>query len=135
MSIRSRGQSSRPFTRLQAMQVKAQMKFQDEESRLQDTLKAVQKQLDNLLESAGKKGESEVILPPEMQAEIKRFRSEERQTRKKLREVRKVLRQDIESLGTMLTVLNMLAVPFIIGIIGFFFYRSRMLARSNQGTS
>ena len=81
------------------------------------------------------KGKSEVILSSEMQAEIKRFRKEERQTRKKLREVRKVLRQDIESLGTKLTVLNMLAVPFIIGIIGFFFYRSRMLARSNQGTS
>ena len=120
MSIRSRGQSARPFTRLQAMQVEAQMKFQDEESRLQETLKQVQNQLDTLLESAGKKGETEVILPPEMQAEIKRFRGEERQTRKKLREVRKVLRQDIESLGTRLTVINMLAVPLIVGIIGFF---------------
>ncbi|MEC8237429.1 MAG: GldG family protein, partial [SAR324 cluster bacterium] len=87
MSIRSRGQSARPFTRLEVMQVEAQMKFQDEESRLQETLKQVQNQLDTLLESAGKKGETEVILPPEMQAEIKRFRGEERQTRKKLREV------------------------------------------------
>ena len=135
MSIRSRGQSARPFTRLQAMQVEAQMKFQDEESRLQETLKQVQNQLDTLLESAGKKGETEVILPPEMQAEIKRFRGEERQTRKKLREVRKVLRQDIESLGTRLTVINMLAVPLIVGIIGFFFYRSRLRARSTRKVS
>ena len=135
MSIRSRGQSARPFTRLQAMQVEAQMKFQDEESRLQETLKQVQNQLDTLLESAGKKGETEVILPPEMQAEIKRFRGEERQTRKKLREVRKVLRQDIESLGTRLTVINMLAVPLIVGIIGFFFYRSRLQARNTRKVS
>ena len=135
MSIRSRGQSARPFTRLQAMQVEAQMKFQDEESRLQETLKQVQNQLDTLLESAGKKGETEVILPPEMQAEIKRFRGEERQTRKKLREVRKVLRQDIESLGTRLTVINMLAVPLIVGIIGFFFYRSRLQARNKRAVS
>ena len=135
MSIRSRGQSARPFTRLQAMQVEAQMKFQDEESRLQETLKQVQNQLDTLLESAGKKGETEVILPPEMQAEIKRFRGEERQTRKKLREVRKVLRQDIESLGTRLTVINMLAVPLIVGIIGFFFYRSRLQARNTRAVS
>ena len=62
MSIRSRGQSARPFTRLQAMQVEAQMKFQDEESRLQETLQQVQKQLDTLLESAGKKGELSVLL-------------------------------------------------------------------------
>ena len=135
MSSRSRGQSARPFTRLQAMQVEAQMKFQDEESRLQETLKQVQNQLDTLLESAGKKGETEVILPPEMQAEIKRFRGEERQTRKKLREVRKVLRQDIESLGTRLTVINMLAVPLIVGIIGFFFYRSRLQARNTRAVS
>ena len=54
------------------MQVEAQMKFQDED-RLQETLKQVQNQLDTLLESAGKKGETEVILPPEMQAEINDF--------------------------------------------------------------
>ena len=132
MSIRSRGQSSRPFTQVQAMQVQAQMKFQDQESRLQATLNQVQKQLNELLESSGNKGKSEVILSSEMQAEIKRFRKEERQTRKKLREVRKVLRQDIESLGNRLTTINMLAVPLLVGIIGIFFYRSRTQGRRSK---
>ena len=132
MSIRSRGKSSRPFTQVQAMQVQAQMKFQDQESRLQATLNQVQKQLNELLESSGNKGKSEVILPSEMQLEIKRFRKEERQTRKKLREVRKVLRQDIESLGNRLTTINMLAVPLLVGIIGIFFYRSRTQGRSSK---
>ncbi len=132
MSIRSRGKFTRPFARLQALQLQAQMQYQQEEAQLQATLDRVQKQLDQLLESAGKKGKREVILPLEVQAEIKRFRSEERQTRKKLREVRKVLRQVIESLGNWLIALNMLAVPLLVGVIGVLFYRKRIQTRGND---
>ena len=69
------------------------------EKLLLSQLEEVQQRLNSLLESAGEQGQSEVILPQEVQVEIEKFREEERQTRRKLREVRKILRQDIERLG------------------------------------
>ena len=125
MSIRSRGSFSRPFTRLLAMQKQSQLLHQVEEKQLLSQLDDVQQRLNSLLESAGKQGQKEVILPPEVQEEIKEFREEERQARRKLRNVRKILRQDIERLGHGLLLLNMLLVPLIVGIIGVFVYRYR----------
>jgi len=129
MSIRSRGRFSRPFTRLLAMQRQAQHRHQTEEKLLLSQLEEVQQRLNNLLESAGEQGQSEVILPPEVQVEIEKFREEERQARRKLREVRKILRQDIERLGQGLLLLNMLLVPLIVGIIGLIVYRLRTRRR------
>ena len=129
MSIRSRGRFSRPFTRLIAMQQQAQMRYQKEEKLLLSQLDEVQKRLNNLLESAGEKGQKEVILPKNVQLEIEKFREEELQTRRKLREVRKILRQDIEQLGQGLFMLNMLLVPLIVGIIGVVLYRYRTQKR------
>ena len=129
MSIRSRGRFSRPFTRLLAMQQQAQFRHQTEEKLLLSQLEEVQQRLNSLLESAGEQGQSEVILPKEVQVEIEKFREEERQTRRKLREVRKILRQDIERLGQGLLLLNMLLVPLIVGIIGLIVYRFRTRRR------
>ena len=129
MSIRSRGRFSRPFTRLLAMQKQAQLLHQEEERQLLSQLEEVQQRLNNLLETAGEQGQTEVILSPEIQAEIQQFREEERQARRKLREVRKILRQDIERLGQGLLMLNMLLVPLIVGIIGLIVYRLRTRLR------
>ena len=129
MSIRSRGRFSRPFSRLLAMQRQAQLRHQTEEKLLLSQLEEVQQRLNSLLESAGEQGKSEVILPPEVQVEIEKFREEERQARRKLREVRKILRQDIERLGQGLLLLNMLLVPLIVGIIGLIVYRLRTRRR------
>ena len=129
MSIRSRGRFSRPFIRLLAMQQQAQMRYQEEERQLLSQLDEVQQRLNSLLESAGEKGQKEVILPKEVQQEIEQFREEELQTRRKLREVRKILRQDIEQLGQGLLLLNMLLVPLIVGIIGVVVYRYRTQKR------
>ena len=125
MSIRSRGRFSRPFTRLLDMQKQAQLLHQTEEKQLLSQLEEVQQRLNSLLDSAGNKGQQEVILPPEVQEEIQQFREEERQARRKLRDVRKILRQDIERLGQALLLLNMLLVPLIVGIIGVVVYRTR----------
>ncbi|MED5240779.1 MAG: ABC transporter, partial [SAR324 cluster bacterium] len=129
MSIRSRGSFSRPFTRLLAMQKQSQLLHQAEEKQLLSQLDDVQQRLNSLLESAGKQGQKEVILPPEVQEEIKQFREEERLARQKLRNVRKILRQDIEQLGHGLLLLNMLLIPLIVGIIGVFVYRYRTRKR------
>lgn len=127
--IRSRGRFQRPFTRLIALQQDAQVRYQAEEMQLQQSLEEVQRRLEQLLQGAGKEGQKEILLPPEIQDEIKQFREEERQTRRKLREVRKILRQDIEQLGNRLLVLNLVAVPLLVGIFGLFIYRNRVRGR------
>jgi ABC-type uncharacterized transport system involved in gliding motility auxiliary subunit len=129
MSIRSRGQFNRPFTRLLAMQHDAQIKYQAEEQLLLAKLEEVQKRLNNLQQRIDRSGRKEVILPPEVQEEIRQFRDEERQTRRKLREVRKILRQDIESLGNTLFVLNLVAIPFLVGVFGIISYQRRISGR------
>ena len=101
----------------------------NEEKLLLSQLNEVQQRLNSLLESAGDQGQKKVILPTEVQVEIQKFREEERQARRKLREVRKILRQDIEKLGQGLLLLNMLAVPLIVGIIGVVVYRYRTRLR------
>ena len=60
------------------------------------------------------------IVTPEQAAEIKKFREEVFQTQQSLKEVRKNLRQDIESLGLRLKVLNIAAVPLLVALFGIF---------------
>jgi ABC-type uncharacterized transport system involved in gliding motility auxiliary subunit len=115
--IRSRGQISRPFTRVAELQVSAQQKYREQEKTLSESLAQVRQRL---RESESNKPEGqEVILNPEQIQEIQQFRLEEARTRRALREVRKVLRQDIEYLGNTLLVINMLAVPLLVALLGF----------------
>ena len=124
MSIRSRGRFARPFTKVMELENQAQMRFQEEEIGLQQTLRAVQEKLAELEEH--KDPNQKRLLTAEQQDEIKRFRTEEIETRKRLREVRKILRQDIESLGNWLLGLNMLLVPAIVALVGVVSYRRRI---------
>ncbi len=124
MSIRSRGRFARPFTKVMELENQAQMRFQEEEIGLQQTLRAVQEKLAELEEH--KDPNQKRLLTAEQQNEIKRFRTEEIETRKRLREVRKILRQDIESLGNWLLGLNMLLVPAIVALVGVVSYRRRI---------
>ncbi len=127
MSVRSRGRFSRPFTRVLALENQAQLRFQKEEATLQQSLQEVQAKLKNLQEK--KDPQKKRLLTKEQQNEIRKFRAEELQTRKRLRLVRKSLRQDIETLGNRLLALNILLIPAIVGIVGIVSYRSRSRKR------
>ncbi|MEE8396450.1 MAG: ABC transporter, partial [bacterium] len=65
-------------------------------------------------------GAQKVLLTNEQVAAIREFRLEEQTTSRALREVHKVLRQDIETLAATLRYSNLLAVPFLVAIAGFF---------------
>ena len=128
MSIRSRGQFSRPFTTLLALEKNAQMKFQEEERLLQEKLKSVQEKLQTL--SQQQSSDQKLLITPEQEKEIQSFREEERKARKNLREVRKVLRQDVEQLGHLLLAFNLLFAPLLVGIAGILVYRKRNKSQS-----
>lgn len=132
MSIRNRGRFVRPFDRVIALQQKAQAQFQQEEQVLQTKLKEVQQQLSDLQRRKG--GDDASILSSEQQSEIRRFREEEIGMRKRLREVRKILRQDIESLGNWLFLLNAFLIPMILAGAGFWSYRRRSMLSGKQSS-
>ncbi len=118
IAIRSRGQASRPFTRVLALQTEAQRKYQQEEQALTEKLERVREQLAALEGKRQGQGEGNVLLTPEAVQEIQKFRQEEQRTRAALREVRRELRQDIEALGNQLLLFNLLAIPIVVALVG-----------------
>jgi len=116
IAIRSRGQFSRPFTRVLALQTEAQRKYQQEEQALTEKLERVRKQLAAV--EGQRQGEGNVLLTPEAVQEIQKYRQEEQRTRAALREVRRELRQDIEALGNRLLLFNLLTIPIVVALVG-----------------
>jgi ABC-type uncharacterized transport system involved in gliding motility auxiliary subunit len=128
--IRSRGQFSRPFARVQALQVAASQRYMKEEQQLSTRLDEVKKKLSQI-ESQKPSAREKVILSPEQLAEVQKFRLEEQKTRKALRDVRRLLREDIDRLGNTLLAINLLVVPVLVALLGFvvIFRRTRRKGR------
>lgn len=114
ISIRSRGRFSRPFTKVQEIEARAQSRWQQEEAVLQAKLNAANQRLSQLQSSTGG---SEEVFSTAVLDEIKKFREERKETQQTLREVRLRLREDKERLGSILFALNTFLVPVVL-IIG-----------------
>jgi ABC-type uncharacterized transport system involved in gliding motility auxiliary subunit len=117
IQIRSRGQIFRPFTRVAELQVKAGLRYQEQERLLSQRLEEVKRKLTGV-EQRQQPGQKLVLSPAQLE-EVAKFRREEARVRQELREVRKVLRQDIEALGNVLLALNLLLVPLAVAAAGF----------------
>lgn len=116
ISIRSKGRVARPFSVVEDLQRKAQEHWKKVEEDLSNQIAEVQKKLNDL--QAKRADGASFQMTPEQQAEIAKFREEERQVRKKRREVRKNLREDIEALGNQLAVANLFFVPACVSGFG-----------------
>ena len=66
-----------------------------------------------------------MILSPEQEAEIEKFREERIKTRKELRNVKHNLEKDIQKLKTRLVLWNAVAVPLLVALIGLLVWRVR----------
>ncbi len=119
ISVRSRGKSARPFDRVIELKKQAQKKWQKQEQELTAKLQELQRKLSDLQQK--KKGMSKLYMSPEQQKEIRRFREEQRLTKRKRREVRSHLRREIEALGNRLAVANLFGMPFLIAMAGLIF--------------
>lgn len=128
MGIRSRGRFRRPFTRFLMLEKNAQVKYQEAEGRITAQLKDVQEKLSQL---NVQKGTNKIVLTKEQIEKIRQFREEEKKTKTELRKIRKLLRQDIESEKTNLTLINLTIVPFLLIIAGLFLYNRRFRKKSN----
>lgn len=127
ISIRSRGKITRPFTKVEQLQVAAQQRWQEEEERLSSRLQDLEKKLSEL--QSNRASGSVLSLTSAQQLEITKFRDEEAQVRKQRREVRRKLREDIESLGRSLIALNLTLVPLAVAAFGLWIFSRRTYRR------
>ena len=120
IAVRSRGKFARTFTRVENIEREAQKRWQEEEKTLTSRLEEIQQRI-NQLQSQKKDGER-LILSAEQREEIDRARNEQSETMRRRREIRKLLRQDIESLGTRVTFVNLLLMPLLVAAAGVYVY-------------
>jgi len=123
ISIRGKGTSLRPFDVVRKMEAEAQKQYQTKLTELDARLQQVQTKLSEL---QTKKGEgNRLIATPEMAKAIEDFQKQQATMRGERREIRRALREDIDRLENRLLLVNLLATPLLVGVFGFWFYRSR----------
>jgi ABC-type uncharacterized transport system involved in gliding motility auxiliary subunit len=115
ISLRSRGKFARPFEKVKEIQREAERQYRDKEKALQAKLKNTEQKINNLQRQ--KAGKNALIISPEQQREIEKFRNEQVKTRKELRNVQHELRKNIESLGATLKFINIGLMPILIIIL------------------
>ena len=120
ISIRSRGRFSRPFTVVESLRLAAQSRYQKSADTLQRELEETEAQL-NEVESS-QSDQNLLALSPEQEQAITQFQDEKLRIRKQLRDVRHQLDKDIEGLGAMLKLINIIVLPLLL-VLGIYAMR------------
>ncbi len=115
ISLRSRGEFTRPFERVEAIRRDAELKFREHEQELQAKLQEAEQKLQALQQEQG--NDANMILTPEQNAEMEKLRDIRLQTRKELRAVQHELKKNIEGLGSKLRIINIGLIPLLITLI------------------
>ncbi|MEE8234503.1 MAG: Gldg family protein, partial [Gammaproteobacteria bacterium] len=117
-SLRTRGEYTRPFERVEAIRRRAELEYREREQKLVATLQETEQKIRTLQQTQGENTtESALLLTPEQSAEIEKFQTLRIDTRKQLRAVQHDLKKNIESLGTKLRFFNIAFLPLIIILI------------------
>ncbi len=151
VSLRSRGESLRPFDLVEEMRGDAEARFRQTERELTQRLESTERRLRELRQGdqrgGGRSGDAPgsgiqgasgqgggTVITPEQRAEIDRAREEIVSTRRQLRAVQLELRRGIEGLESTLRALNIAAVPVLLALlaIGLAVARSRRRAAARH---
>lgn len=116
INVRTRGGFQRPFTLVRALQQDAERQYREVERELQDRKRETERKIQTL--QGQNQDASGLVLSPEQEREIERFRQELVQIRKDLRRVQHELQRNIDRLGSWLKFANIGLVPILIGVIG-----------------
>jgi ABC-type uncharacterized transport system involved in gliding motility auxiliary subunit len=117
-SLRTRGEYTRPFERVEAIRRQAELEYRAREQKLVATLQETEQKIRDLQQQQDPDaGESALLMTPEQSAEIEKFQTLRIDTRKQLRSVQHELKKNIESLGAKLRFLNIAFIPLIIILI------------------
>lgn len=116
ISVRARGQSNRPFDLVDKMEKQAEGAVQAKVQGLQEKLRTAEQRIAEIeRQKPGEEGKG-LLLSPEQQVEIEKFRQERLATRKELRAEQLGLRKDIETLGTKLKFVNIAVMPVLVAL-------------------
>jgi ABC-type uncharacterized transport system involved in gliding motility auxiliary subunit len=133
ISVRGRASFSRPFATVEALRRNAEDRFRTKEQELEAQLQQTEERLSALQAQRPDQGARELILTPEQQKEIDSFQQRKTSIRRDLRAVRLNLNQDIENLGKILKILNIIVFPVVIvGVLGAF---AKLRRRRRHGTA
>ena len=126
IALRARPGASQPFTRVVAMQQRAETRLLGKQAELQKQLALLEQKLAELQPQKSGDG-SALAATPEQAAELKQFQQDRQRIRRELRDVRHQLDADIEKLGTRLKWIDILAVPLLLTllVIGAAWWRRR----------
>jgi ABC-type uncharacterized transport system involved in gliding motility auxiliary subunit len=117
ISIRARGEFTRPFTLVEDIRKQAEQRYRSEEQALQEKLRETERKLNDLQRArTDDTQEGTFILSPEQEQELRRFNQERADTRRQLRTVRLNLDRDIQRLGWWLRAINIFAVPAAVAV-------------------
>ena len=116
ISVRSRGEYQRPFTRVAVIQQDAELKFRQKEQELVNRLNDAEQKLLEL--EKNKQSDDAPVLSLQQRKEIEKFTNEKLRIRKELRQVRHQLHKDIERLESWTKFINIAFMPLVIGIGG-----------------
>lgn len=130
ISIRSQGKFERPFTRVNALEKKAQMRWLARERELVEKAEETNRKLKELEQQ--KNASQKFIISEKQEAEINKFQSKKQEINRQLKEVRRNLRASIESLGSTIKFINLFFIPLLVGIGGIVFavYKQKKGLRS-----
>jgi ABC-type uncharacterized transport system involved in gliding motility auxiliary subunit len=140
ISLRSRGESARPFELVEEIRRDADAKYRQTERSLQQRLERTQARLRELRSGAvpasaaggDRPAQAAAVITPEQRAEIDAARDEVQRTRRELRGVQLDLRRDIEGLEGVLRFANIALMPLLLVAfaIGLAVLRARRRARA-----
>lgn len=130
ISLRTRATNDRPFIRVKEIQADAERLFKEQEDALKAKLAETEQQLKTL--QSGQGGGKSVGVTPQQQAAIENFKRQMAEIRVQLRQVQHNLRQDVDALGDLLAILNIVVVPVLVACFALFlaWMRRRRRARA-----
>ena len=129
IGIRTRTALQSGFSRVEAMQNKAQNQFLVTEQQLQKELEDTEREITKLQEAKATQGGDQMVLSPEQQAEIIKFSNRKLEIRKQLRDVRRSLDRDIETLGYWVKFIGTFLMPILVALFSISYFRRRHARR------
>ena len=131
IALRGRGLSNRPFGTVAEIRRDAELKFRSKERELIESLQEAEQRIAQLQQE----DEGTAFLSTEQSDAIESFRADMLVKRAELREVQHALVRDIDRLESILKVLNIGAIPLLIGLfaIGLAVVRRARFSRRIRG--
>ncbi len=115
IGLRSRGVSVRPFTLVEELTRKAELRLRAKERELQSRQEETQRKLQQLQSPVRGEGDRAILSQKQIK-EINKFKGELLTIRKQLRDVQLGLRKDIEELESRLWVFNIGMIPVLVAL-------------------